>query len=168
MSLNARPACCLLLVFVAAACAPSNPPARRSSGNAGWRRGPISAELVGPKLAVGKQLVLVLNLRRSAPFDRGVAVRWHLPRGVRATDSRGNTQHELAPGVDTVQYTFDVDELPREPLAVTLDVRSRDFGYHATLHHDPAHMRRPWRSVRAAGPDVRIGGHNFGPSVELD
>jgi hypothetical protein len=114
------------------------------------------------------RLLLIAQIKLRTPMPTPTQVQIQVPPGT--TLVRGEAAFQIPPTKEPLfverEYAFRVTEVTDEDLLVIADARTQAFGVHAT---DAWTFGRPKPELRpdANGEDVRVGGRNLGPSVNV-
>ncbi len=170
----------LVTVILAAGChgpsssssSSSSPAAAPALPRAG--AAPLVVEWVpGPRSATRLELTARLEFR--AVFDQPVQVQVTVPAGVRLVEGAERFSLPAPPRPGTIDrpYVFALGGAARGEIVLEADVRGEGFGMHARRAYalDTA-VRAPGAPEAATsskrGPDLEVGGRNFGPPIPLD
>jgi hypothetical protein len=114
------------------------------------------------------RLLLIAQIKLRTPMPTPTQVQIQVPPGT--TLVRGEAAFQIPPTKEPLfverEYAFRVTEVTDEDLLLVADARTQAFGVHAT---DAWTFGRPKPELRldANGENVRVGGRNLGPSVNV-
>lgn len=125
---------------------------------------------VEPYETLPGQVVLHIRTRHVAPLPVDIGVSVQLPPGVRLEGGPGGWEIPTAQqqGIVEKELVIGFDALPPEDLMVVADVQTEGFGVHAKAYYRFGRPDPQPIAPRANGPELKVGGRNFGRSVTPD
>jgi hypothetical protein len=129
------------------------------------QRAPMTVEWVKSGEAAGR-LTLVARVNRFAAIRVPTTVQVTVPAGVRVVSGRTSWVIEGSESVAPVEevLVFEVLQAGAQEILLAADATGTGFGVHAKKAY-PLGPPAPKTAAPVPGPDLEIGGRNFGPSV---
>lgn len=172
----------VVVVAVAVGCASSPPTERAGSVTAGTASPPVVANSPKAPMTVewllkgeaNGTLTLVARVNRHAPMRVPVTVAVNVPPGVQIVSGKASWVIEPSESIEPVDETLVVNVVQSgtHDILLAADAEGANFGVHAKKTYSVGSSRAGASSAEAktttpssSGPNLEVGGHNFGPSV---